>query len=240
MECYSFSKVGSYHRALEMPNEDCVASVKTPNGIVVSVICDGAGSKKAGGIAARILAPKILHWMATSFSEQYFSEGETVRRRLVGLVRRTLQEYADTSGVEECELGCTIMVGGVAPDGRCLCLNLGDGWILDQKKDNLDNQAGIVSLPERGIVAQSTYLTSSSELFAHIRYYRWKDTETKKVILLTDGAAENLVNTDQLDECNITAACRFEKNEIFEFLTAQNPQDDYSCSILLIDNGNLM
>lgn len=232
MELFSFSKAGSRHRELGKPNEDYIACKEAENGLIVSVVCDGAGSMRSGGRAAEILAPKILDWMTVSFSTQYFSDGETVRRRLVQLIRSTLQEYAWETGEKLSELGCTVMVAAISPDGRCLCINLGDGILLRQKQSYPDHLADIISPPERGLSADSTFLTTSPNLFRHIRYYRWKDSSAEKIIMLTDGAANCILSAQDPIERTATALCSLDTQGLREYSCKSRPIDDYSIVLL--------
>ena len=174
MRYVAFSMVGAYHRKMGLSNEDRIACTVTADDIGICVVCDGAGGKKAGKDAANVLAPKLLEWMAKSFWVQFYSEGDTVKRRLVQQIRHILEEYAAENALDPKELGCTVMIGAIARDGSCQCVNLGDDMILAKSRFCRENRADIISLPARGSVKNSTYLTSSENLFDHIKYYRFR------------------------------------------------------------------
>lgn len=159
--------------------------------LAVAVICDGAGSFAAGGTAAELVSDLLAKTMADRFRELYFCDGPTARLRIAQLIARRLADHSRTAGIPERELACTILASAMDGEGRCICLHLGDGIIL--QRDRGEPVMRVVSPPMNGLVPGSTYLTMNCDMWRYLRYYRWQSGRTMELLLLTDGAAEHLV-----------------------------------------------
>lgn len=231
MEGYFYSSAGKLHKELNMPNEDCVAILKNDN-LVVSVITDGAGGKKAGKEAAQLIAPAFADWIYTNFWELYYRNGDFVRGEGVRIINSCLKVYAQSHGYEETDLACTLMAAAIDAEGRCLCLHMGDGVVLRRMAGQDINRAEIVSPPENGLTSQETYLTMNCNMWRHMRYCRWKDPETECIISLSDGAQTHITKLDNAEGWTITSSCPFDGRSIVNHLRCQQPVDDYSFAII--------
>lgn len=231
MESYCFSNPGEYHRERNMDNEDCVIVLENDK-LVVSVITDGAGGKKAGKEAAQLLAPAIAKWIRENFLELYYRNGDLVRGETVRIINACLKPYAQSHGYEEADLACTLMAAAMDSEGRCLCIHLGDGVILRRMKGDDINRAEVVSLPENGLTPGATYLTMNCNMWRHVRYCRWNDPNTECIISLTDGAQTHIATLDNAEGWTITLSCPFDVGEIINHLMHQEPVDDYSFAII--------
>lgn len=231
MNIFFLSCAGKYHTALNMANEDCIATRKNDN-LVVSAITDGAGGKTAGKEAAQILAPIMADWMFNTFLDQYYRCGDIVRREVVEIVSKNLKQYARTNGIDETDLACTLMVSAMDSDGHCLCIHLGDGVILRQNTGYDKIRADIVSAPENGLTRNTTFLTMNCNMWQHIRYCRWKDPNTEYIIMLTDGAQTHIVDLSKTNGWSVIASCQLDAAHISERLASQYPEDDYSIAII--------
>jgi len=215
-----------------MPSEDYVVTHIAPT-MGAAVVADGAGSSKAGLIAAQILAPRILHWICESFEEICYGDGEIVRRKAVQIITKCLRTYAVDHDIDETELACTLSAAAMDSKGRCLCINLGDGIILRQKEGHPKNVADIVSRPENGLIANSTYLTMNCNMWEHIRFYRWMDDTTTSIIMMTDGASEHIAPGDCTDHWHLTAPCQLDTIHAQTYLEHTTPEDDYSFAMIV-------
>lgn len=197
-----------------------------------AVVTDGAGSTKAGLIAAQVLAPEILGWISESFDEIYYGDGDAVRRQAVQIIFNCLRGYAIDHNIDETELACTFSAAAMDSNGRCLCINFGDGIILRQKQRDGSNVADVVSRAEKGLTANSTYLTMNCNMCKHIRFYRWKDANTISIILMTDGAAKHIAPEGGMDLWSLIAPCQLDEIHVQNYLDRSEPEDDYSFVIL--------
>lgn len=229
-KCFTFSQAGKYHQRMNQPNGDqCMALKK--NGLAVVSMCDGAGSAQEGCAAAGIVSEVIARELGENFSDLYFSDGETVRRKIAQLVDRSLKSYSSCSGADPKQLACTIMAAAVDEERRCVCIHLGDGIILGKK----ENQTvwRIISSPQNGMTRNTTYLTMNCDMWKHLHYCRWKDPQLKSIIMLTDGAAEYLVNLSGRNGWVVSKECDKGIMQLKTYLDKIAPQDDYSCGMIV-------
>lgn len=231
MESYSYSQAGTFHVERNMANEDCVVTLKSDN-LAVSVITDGAGGKKAGKEAAQLLAPAFAEWIFNTFLELYYRKGDFVRGEAVRIINSCLKAYARSHGCEENDLACTLMASAMDSKGRCLCIHLGDGVMLRRMDGDETDQAEVVSLPENGPTAQTTFLTMNCNMWQHIRYCRWKDPNTECIISLTDGAQAHVAKMDNTEGWSLAASCQLDAQHIIEYLINEQPSDDYSFAVI--------
>lgn len=231
MEGCFFSHTGKYHIEHNMPNEDCVVILKNDD-LAVSVIADGAGVKKAGKEAARLIVPAIAEWIYDAFLELYYRNGEYVRREAVRIINICLKSYAKSNGIEENDLACTLMAAAMDSDGRCLCIHMGDGVILRRMEGYDIKQAEVISPPENGLTSKTTYLTMNCNMWGHIRYCRWNDPETECIISLTDGAQTHIADLENAEGWSVTASCQLDARNVVNHLMCQHPVDDYSFAII--------
>jgi hypothetical protein len=194
--------------------------------LTVAVLADGAGVAEAGGMAAQILVPAIADWLASSFQEQYYCDGATVRRRLTQLITRLFRSFAEDHGLDPKELACTLIAVAVDTEGHGIAIHLGDGIIL--RKRQQDTHIGVVSSPENGLVSNATYLTMNCNMYEHCRFYRFSETGPFQMIAMTDGAAAHLVERRSKEGWVYCAPCSPEPEILLNYLTASDPMDDYS------------
>jgi hypothetical protein len=208
-----------------MANEDHGQVLNTDQ-LTVAVLADGAGVAEAGGMAAQILVPAIADWLASSFQEQYYCDGATVRRRLTQLITRLFRSFAEDHGLDPKELACTLIAVAVDTEGHGIAIHLGDGIIL--RKRQQDTHIGVVSSPENGLVSNATYLTMNCNMYEHCRFYRFSETGPFQMIAMTDGAAAHLVERRSKEGWVYCAPCSPEPETLLNYLAASDPMDDYS------------
>ncbi|MDO4337278.1 MAG: protein phosphatase 2C domain-containing protein [Eubacteriales bacterium] len=180
----SFCYAGSCHNNLMEFCQDQTA-VRTDGGKNTVVLCDGAGNSLYGGIAARICAETIAEHMQKNFEKYLFEESAAVKREVIQKLRRALSGYACAHHIDEKALASTILAVTMDNNGRFAGLHLGDGIILWKISGRKDLE--IVSSPENGLDAGSTFLTMNCKMFYHLKFFRWRKPEAERILLITDG-----------------------------------------------------
>lgn len=230
-ECNLICETGRYHKKKNMANED-YASAAQNGQVAVIAIADGAGAMGNGGEAAKLVSEVLKDELLMCFSEYFFSDGETAKRRVSILVNNLLTSYSKEKSLDPQSLACTIMVTAMDTEGRCVCFHLGDGIILRQKKNQ--TTWDVVSAPRNGILSNTTYLTMNCSLWNNLQFYRWKDLDHKSMLLLTDGASSHLLDRSGPDGWHFIDKCRADINSIRSYLRSQMPIDDYTCGLISI------
>lgn len=225
-----FSETGSCHRTRKQANEDAVVS-KFNESVAVVVACDGAGGLNAGGNAAKVVSKIVADELLVKFNELYFSDSASARLKIAKTVTDYLNDYAGRNKLKSSDLACTIVAAAMDTEGRCICFHLGDGIIFRRKIDSISWDA--VSSPRNGLAKNTTYLTMNCNLWHHLQYYRWKDSKIESILLLTDGASEHLVRRTADCGWRFTGLCQQDALNIKKLLKTIDPQDDYSCGIIV-------
>lgn len=224
-----FTSPGSDHLRRHAGNEDRV-SVLSRDGLTAAVICDGAGSFRSGAAAAELTAAHLSAFLLEHFEALYIGLGDTVQRTVAETVEQCLHEHGEKTGTDAQELACTILAAAVHEDGRCICLHLGDGIILQQNAR--DEAPSVVSSPMTGLSPHSTYLTMNCDLHRFLRFYRWDCPSLSGILLLSDGAAEHLVKLSGGAGWIYTAPGGLSLSHIRTFLPKKHPRDDHSCVLI--------
>ena len=224
-----FNCEGRYHRELSSPTEDRLF-VRTRNGLTVGVLCDGAGSTGHGGEAARLTAELLCDLLADHFDRWFIDPTQNVRSHIIRELESTLATYANFFRIPQNQLACTILAAAVADDGRCICLHLGDGILLEKSKAS--DRPSVVSYPMTGLVRHSTYLTMNNDLHTHLRFYRWTEPDLEQILMMTDGAAEHVLRRHEEDGWCLKAGFTMEPEQILSRLKKIAPEDDHSALLI--------
>lgn len=228
MKPEAFSRRGWYHRCNAMENQDSAVARNT-GGISLAVLCDGAGSFSAGGIAAKIVAETVAEYLAREFRSLCGMDGAVARRQLVQKIWQALHRYSLDTGTPERELACTIVAAAMDKTGRGLCFHLGDGMALMVRRGS--DSPELVSAPENGLSGSSaTYLTMNCDMFDRLRFSRWKAADVRGLCLLTDGAAAHLAK--KTPDGWVFRPFFWERRKLAAQLQAENPEDDYSFALI--------
>ena len=226
---YSFlTCMGRDHMLHSGSNEDRVRIV-SHDGVTTAVVCDGAGSFRAGSDAAAKTADILTELLHRRFRELCTAPSADARKLICEAVETSLHSLSRRMGIAAQELACTILATAVHTDGRCLCVHLGDGIILQKDKGN--HRPSVVSCPMTGLVPHSTYLTMNCDLDRYLRFYRWESDCLEQLLLLSDGAAEHLVRLQGGDGWVYTAG-EMAFDAIRTRLLEANPRDDHSVVLI--------
>lgn len=87
------------------------------------------------------------------------------------------------------DLACTLLFAAYK-DGHVLAGHLGDGVIGVQD----GTEVSVLSLPENGEYANSTFFVTDKGASSHLRIYQFDATGSLGVMLMSDGTAESLFN----------------------------------------------
>lgn len=222
------SHPGTDHIHLGRANEDRIR-VLSRDGLTAAAVCDGAGSFGAGAEAAELVSDALTALLHEEFDRLFSLSADKVRAHLARAVEDVLRVHSRRSGIREQDLACTILAAAAHEDGRCLCLHLGDGIILQQNEG--DACPSVVSCPMTGLMPHSTYLTMNCDLNHYLRMYRWKSAALSRLLLLSDGAAEHLVQLRGGAGWVYTAG-KPDMQTIRTRLHAANPRDDHSALLI--------
>ncbi len=192
-------------------NIDCQDVIKKYVGenLCITVLSDGAGSKKYGKDCAEVLCDTVINYFKTGIGK--FNSEKFITKLLFALSNK---------GLDEKNSGATLLFT-VIEKNNFLIGHLGDGVIIKGKGDAFE----AISLPENGHLANFTYFLPASDAENHFRYTTGQ-TENTVFIMASDGISDMLYEPDTNKGCS---AC----NKIAEWI------EDYSeaeCDEILRDN----
>lgn len=95
-------------------------------------------------------------------------------------------------GIED--LACTLLFAAYK-DGHVLAGHLGDGVIGIQD----GTEVRVLSLPENGEYANSTFFVTDKGALSHLRIYQFDLTGSVSLMLMSDGTAESLFDRSTED-----------------------------------------
>lgn len=221
---------GALHKSEGKECQDIIVS-ENSNNLSVTVLCDGAGSKKYGAKSAALVAKTA----AKSLAENFYCFDKA---NFLNDINIKLEE----AGFNEKNAGTTLIF--VAADREKYIIgHLGDGVVLQKFGEDFK----VVSKPENGFLANMTYFLPSSNSKSHFRCVKGENTGPTAFILSSDGAAFFLYDPKTLDGynvCNIFAdwAKNDSLDECKEKITINLEQefskysgDDMSIAVVLVD-----
>ena len=232
MKCSAFARTGYYHKAYCISCEDYYSIIEEDN-LSILVICDGAGNKKGGAIAAKLVSEIVVKYLYENFEKLYFMNSKDAKRRIVQKIDHCLREYSKTEGIIEKELACTIIAIAIDNNQRCLCLHLGDGIVLHYKHHQMIPR--VISSSMNGLHTKFTFLTVNCDLNQYLQFYRWKESASGTFLLMTDGAQEHFMKLQDVSRESFSDGVK-KLDELQTYLDDCFPIDDYSCGIICYNN----
>jgi hypothetical protein len=171
-------------------------SIETdPDGLVVALVSDGAGSTAHGGVAARFLCerlPSLLRTAASVAGEiPYFEPAgrQRLSRRIAAAIhtaRRGLLELAVERGIEPDELLATL-IGAIAhPRLGAVLLHIGDGAAICFDREG---ETTLFSPPENGEYVNTTYFVIEDGWKSHLRL-SFQPPGFGSILLMSDGVTD--------------------------------------------------
>lgn len=170
--------VGQYHKAKNIPCQDCYKYLKRNNKIV-AVVSDGAGSAKYGKIGAKIvcdtLCDILISASMTDIKQKIVDAIDVARNKLI---LHRYNKYKNQSGI--INFAATV-VGVYYYKNRGVFFHIGDGAAIAF----LRNEETIISQPENGIFSCETYFYTMDDWKDSLRFTTFD--KAKNLMLMTDG-----------------------------------------------------
>lgn len=178
---------GSSHINSNIPCQDYTTS-KNDGEVAVIVLADGAGSVKHSEMGARIACETIISFICGKFDVIYNGDAIQIKMNLIHRIRTRLGIAAKKYNSNKEDFASTLLFVAVKND-MFFCGHLGDGviGIIDN-----DNQTKVLSFPECGEFANSTFFTTSKKYKHHLRLIKGKTFNIKSFFIMSDGAADCL------------------------------------------------
>lgn len=181
--------VGRSHLETATGCQDAVSIATTRNSACIA-LADGAGSKKHSAIGSQAVANAISSHVVRNFDQMY----RHIERRsdqaldmVMVPALRALRDKAKRQGVTLDALASTLLFSAFK-SGRYIAGHIGDGVIGIMTGDEIR----VLSLPENGEYANTTYFITDKNARSHLRLYSGLAKEGYGAILMSDGTAESL------------------------------------------------
>jgi hypothetical protein len=192
---FAASAIGSQHRDAGAPCQDFAHWVVT-EGVLVGIVCDGAGSAIEGHLGSEFLARTLAAQLSGSIATgggQPRGDAPALRGQLLCAVERAralLGEMGVARGSTLRDLACTLVGCIVAADGGCF-FHIGDGFAIGMAEDG----GTVLSRPENGEYSDETYFVSEENWKEHFRVTPIGAVGRGALIgLMSDGAAPFVVD----------------------------------------------
>ena len=177
------SKTGIEHQKRNLENQDACFSEIQEGENACLCIADGAGSKKHAALGAQQLVQKLCTTLMQNASELFQKAEQEISDFLSEEIHRLLREVAKAKNVEFRELSSTLLF--TLTNGETYITgHLGDGVILGEQ----GSKWSVLSLPQNGQTARTTYLTTMPLLKNHLRITKKDCKELNRIWMMTDGA----------------------------------------------------
>lgn len=223
MDSYSFSKKGIGQER----NRDCCLQVASENCAVLG-LSDGAGSGQMSHVGAKEVLENVLQFILENMCDMRIEEEETIRYNIFCEIAFALDKAVKEHGGKKKDYGSTLLAVGVMEDDY-LAVHLGDGLIGYECESGI----GVISHPANGISRKYTFLTSSDNLYKHIRIYKGKMDSIKKIFLVSDGVTEQYYDFISMNSVFKEHLLHDSYEEIEEEL--KDSYDDYSLICLKME-----
>lgn len=178
---------GSSHLKSGKPCQDAVKNYSSPNACTI-VLADGAGSCVCSEEGANISCSSILSLFCTDFDTMYQMSAADLKLKIIHNIRTRLGMKAKRSNLKKDDFASTLLFVAIQGD-QFVAGHVGDGVI---GYITTNNQVSLLSEPENGEFANTTFFTISNNYQNHLRLYRGKVYDKKSFFLMSDGAGECL------------------------------------------------
>jgi hypothetical protein len=192
------SAAGKHHLDERMPCQDAGHHL-TVGGVLIGVVCDGAGSAAHGQQGADFLAHEIPMLVAQGIASGRLctpaaGDGPAAARAallpVLGEARRRLADLAHARDHALRDFASTVVGCISARDGGCF-FHIGDGFGICTSSDGMS----VLSPPENGEYADQTYFLTDESWEEHVRVTTIPRVDRGCLIgLMTDGTSPFAVN----------------------------------------------
>lgn len=180
------SIIGSSHVKSGAPCQDFIHSM-TKGDVTCIALADGAGSYKYSDTGAEIACTAVTEYFTSEFDRFFAMSASEIKRFIIHGIRTRLGRKASTLDSTKAELSSTLLFAAIKND-LFLIGHLGDGVICGE----INGDLVLLSAPENGEFANTTYFVTSKNYQEHFRIYRGNVSEFSSFFLMSDGAAEAL------------------------------------------------
>lgn len=230
-----YVSVGAYHESRDECCQDTVLC-KEESDILYYGIADGQSGKLYCNIGGEEVLKSIYQYIKKKAIEEIirYEYKDEIQYEILRIIRDRIDELSKEYSADIGEFSSTIIVLAINPKtGNYMILHIGDGGIMAERTDQ---SIELISRPENGITKQYTWLTTNSELLAHIRIEFGNVGSFSRIIMFSDGAdvicnGNNIPGKIKhfLDE-------RADADVMFEYIKKSGHVDDASCAIIDIVN----
>lgn len=180
------SITGSAHIKNGTPCQDRIHSL-TKGEVTCIALADGAGAYKFPDIGAEISCTALTEYCTSEFDHFFSMPLFELKRYIIHGIRTRLGRKASSLGTTKTELSSTLLFIAIK-DNRLIIGHLGDGVICGE----IDGELVLLSAPENGEFANTTYFVTSGNYEQHFRLYRGSVIDFSSFFLMSDGAADAL------------------------------------------------
>ncbi|MDE1942705.1 MAG: protein phosphatase 2C domain-containing protein, partial [Betaproteobacteria bacterium] len=183
------SATGKYHIEQNAPCQD-FACHEVRCGVLLGIVCDGAGSAPEGRFGAEFMARQVTHRLAAAVElgglpaepeESYLDFVAPV----IAAVRADLEAHASACGHTLRDYAATLVGCIAGAEGGCF-FHIGDGFAVHQPHEG----SAILSRPENGEYANETYFTTDEGWQDHLRVTPLTAPQAGSIIgLMSDGSS---------------------------------------------------
>lgn len=182
--------IGRSHLHSDLPCQDYVAA-RAQRDFACVALADGAGSKTHSEHGARAVVKATMRVLSNRFDELWTlaekrpgdASGELLQCCLGALERQAKELQCQMS-----DLASTLLFVAHSK-GRYLAGHLGDGCIFHQQEDG---QIVVLSHPENGEYANTTFFVTDVSAQSRLRLYRGNCAMGSGFAVISDGTAESL------------------------------------------------
>ncbi len=188
--CAGAYTVGRSHIKKNLPCQDRVAVLKknhSSGSFYAIALADGAGSYKNSQIGAEFISTSVLKYINSNFTRLFYHT-KNPQKSILSFIEKSLKNFSKEKNIDVKELSSTLLFLAVKNE-KAFIGHIGDGVIgILNKKGKLE----VISHPENGNFANSTYFTTTFDYKNRLRLKRIDFHDKMGAVLLSDGAAESL------------------------------------------------
>lgn len=177
---------GTGHKKKKVPCQDRIYSI-VDRGFAAISLADGAGSCSHSHIGAEIVTKTVVKVLEKKFDFLYGLSEKFIKDYILYELLVKLGYIACAFNVDLMELSSTLLFVAVK-NRRYICGHIGDGVIGILNDENLN----VLSHPERGEFANTTYFVTSHNALDHFKIMKGKIDSISGFVLMSDGSSESL------------------------------------------------
>lgn len=183
---------GARHIANSLPCEDRTLG-KIQNGVCVIALADGAGSSKYthSALGAECITETICNFFCNNFDKFYDIKAEKEQQQVImAICHHALKQKAEEIGLDSITKMSSTMLCVAVKDSKAVVCHIGDGVIGALTDDGVK----IVSKPDNGEFASTTYFIASSAASEHLRIQKLTLNGEHAFFMMSDGVSEYVYN----------------------------------------------